>query len=235
MTADEPGVAHTAPADVEPHIAPLGDAALTVVFGERVDAALGERVRRAASVVRRAAAAGTIAGVVDIVPAYTTLVVHYDPLAVEYLSVAARLLELVRGLPDASDGVVDTPRHHLLPVRYDGPDLDDVARRCRLDAREVVERHASVEYRVELVGFVPGFGYLAPLDAALVLPRRDRPRHAVPAGSVAIAGAQTGIYPLTTPGGWHIIGRTEIVLFDPARAEPALLRAGDRVRFVPFA
>lgn len=219
----------------DPRIAPLGDAALTVVFGDRVEAELGEQVRRAASRVRRAAAAGAIAGVVDIVPAYTTLVVHYDPLVVEHATIAARVLDALRALPDAADGIMDAPRHHLLPVRYDGPDLDEVARRCGLDKREVVERHAGVEYRVELVGFVPGFGYLAPLDPALVLPRRDRPRRAVPAGSVAIAGAQTGVYPLATPGGWHIIGRTEVVLFDPARAEPALLRAGDRVRFVPSA
>lgn len=235
MTPDETGAPRTAHAAHEPRIAPLGDAALTVVFGERIDAALGERVRRAASSVRRAAAAGAIAGVVDVVPAYTTLVVHYDPLAVEHATIAARVLELVRALPDAADGVVDAPRHHVLSVRYDGPDLDDVARRCGLGVREVVERHASAEYRVELVGFVPGFGYLAPLDPALVLPRRDRPRRAVPAGSVAIAGAQTGVYPLTTPGGWHLIGRTDVALFDPARAEPALLRVGDRVRFVPSA
>lgn len=214
-------------------IAPLGDAALTVVFGDRVDPALGERVRRAAAAVRRGATDGSIRGVVDVVPAYAALVVHYDPLVAGFPAMAARVDDAVRGAREAA--AAEAPRRHEIPVRYDGPDLADVARRCGLAEDEVVSRHADVEYRVELVGFVPGFGYLAPLDPALVLPRRDRPRRSVPAGSVAIAGAQTGIYPFETPGGWHLLGRTEIVLFDATRPEPALLRAGDRVRFVRIA
>ncbi|HEX6060039.1 MAG TPA: 5-oxoprolinase subunit PxpB [Gemmatimonadaceae bacterium] len=216
-----------------PRIAPLGDAALTVVFGDQVDPALGERVRRAAAAVRRGATDGIIPGVVDVVPAYAALVVHYDPLVARFPAMAALVGDAVRVARDAD--IAEAPRRHEIPVRYDGPDLADVARRCGLAEDEVVSRHTGVEYRVELVGFVPGFGYLAPLDPALVLPRRDRPRRSVPAGSVAIAGAQTGIYPFATPGGWHLIGRTEAVLFDAARPEPALLRAGDRVRFVRIA
>jgi KipI family sensor histidine kinase inhibitor len=211
-------------------IAPLGDAALTVVLGDRVDPLLGERARRSADAVRAAAASGALAGVVDVVPAYASIVVHYDPLVVAHAEMAARVAAIVREAPSAMAAAPG--RRHEIPVRYDGPDLEEVARRCGLETAEVVARHASVEYRVELVGFVPGFGYLAPLDPALVLPRRDRPRRTVPAGSVAIAGAQTGIYPLATPGGWHLIGRTDVVLFDPAREAPSLLHAGDRVRFV---
>ena len=211
-------------------IAPLGDAALTVVLGDRVDPVLGERARAAAAAVRAAAAAGRVAGVVDVVPAYASLVVHYDPLAVAYAELETRVRDLVRTA--GAGAATSRARRHEIPVRYDGPDLAEVARRCGLEEGEVVARHAAAEYRVELVGFVPGFGYLAPLDPALVLPRRERPRPRVPAGSVAIAGAQTGIYPLDTPGGWHLIGRTDVVLFDPSREEPALLRAGDRVRFV---
>ena len=216
-----------------PRIAPLGDAALTIVFGDRVDPALGERVRRAAAAVRRGATDGSIRGVVDVVPAYAALVVHYDPLVAGFPAMAALVGDAVRGARETD--AAEAPRRHEIPVRYDGADLTDVARRCGLAEDEVVSRHADVEYRVELVGFVPGFGYLAPLDPALVLPRRDRPRRSVPAGSVAIAGAQTGIYPFETPGGWHLLGRTEIVLFDATRPEPALLRAGDRVRFVRIA
>ena len=212
-------------------VAPLGDAALTLVLGERVDPALGDRVRAAAGAVRREAAARALRGVTDVVPAYAALVVHYDPLVVGYGEIAAAVERIVRAAPAREPE--GASRLHEIAVRYDGPDLADVARRCGLEEHEVVRRHAAAGYRVELVGFVPGFGYLAPLDPALVLPRRERPRRRVPAGSVAIAGAQTGIYPLETPGGWHLIGRTDAVLFDAARAEPALLRAGDRVRFVP--
>ena len=232
MTSHEAATAET-PAHEEPRIFPLGDAALTVIFGDRVDAALGARVRRAAAAVREAAATGALTGVLDIVPAYAALVVHYDPLVVEHATIATRVLQTVQSASESKRAIVDAPRQHVIPVRYDGPDLDEVARRCGLAAQEVVERHANVDYRVELVGFVPGFGYLAPLDRALVLPRRDRPRRVVPAGSVAIAGAQTAVYPLATPGGWHLIGRTDVALFDASRAEPALLRVGDVVRFVP--
>ncbi|HEV8198267.1 MAG TPA: 5-oxoprolinase subunit PxpB, partial [Gemmatimonadales bacterium] len=118
-----------------------------------------------------------------------------------------------------------------IPVRYDGPDLAYVARETGLTEREVIRLHAEPEYRVYLLGFAPGFAYLGDLDPALVLPRRSAPRLRVPAGAVAIGGAQTGVYPLATPGGWHLIGSTSLKMFDPAREPAALLRAGDRVRF----
>ncbi|HLB54334.1 MAG TPA: 5-oxoprolinase subunit PxpB, partial [Gemmatimonadales bacterium] len=119
----------------------------------------------------------------------------------------------------------------LIPVRYDGPDLEEVSARTSLTREEVIRRHTAPEYLVYLLGFAPGFGYLGDLDPALILPRRSAPRTRVPAGSVAIAGAQTAVYPLETPGGWHLIGRTTLSLFDPRRDPPALLAPGDRVRF----
>jgi KipI family sensor histidine kinase inhibitor len=122
---------------------------------------------------------------------------------------------------------------HTVRTVYDGPDLEPVARALGLTPGEVIRRHAAAEYTVELVGFLPGFGYLTGLDAALVLPRRSTPRTRVPAGSVAIAGRYTGIYPLPSPGGWSLIGRAvDFVPFDVTRVPPALLRPGDRVRFV---
>jgi KipI family sensor histidine kinase inhibitor len=122
-------------------------------------------------------------------------------------------------------------RLHRIPVTYDGQDLDDVAARLELSRDRIVEIHTSAIYRVFLVGFVPGWAYLGPLAEELELPRRQVPRTLVPAGSVAIAGRQTGIYPLPTPGGWHLIGRTNVKLFLPDSDPPCLFRAGDRVKF----
>jgi inhibitor of KinA len=122
-----------------------------------------------------------------------------------------------------------------IPVRYDGDDLSEVAERTGHTAAEVIALHAGREYYVYVIGFVPGFAYLGELDASLALPRRSAPRKRVPAGSVGIAEAQTGVYPFSTPGGWHLIGRTDVKMFDPRRAEPALLRVGDRVVFEPEA
>jgi KipI family sensor histidine kinase inhibitor len=119
-----------------------------------------------------------------------------------------------------------------IPVRYDGPDLDHVAAHCGLSANEVVQRHTAAEYVVYFLGFQPGFAYLGGLDEALHTPRRAEPRLSVPAGSIGIGGAQTGIYPLATPGGWQLIGHTDMPLFDPQAEPPTLLAPGDRVRFV---
>lgn len=125
-----------------------------------------------------------------------------------------------------------TTSDYVVPVRYDGPDLEDVARRLGCTPAEVIERHSAGEYLVCMIGFLPGFPYLGFLPDNLVLPRRDTPRSRVPAGSVAIAGRQTGIYPQASPGGWHLIGRTDLILFDAERNPPNLFKAGDRIRFV---
>ena len=169
-------------------------------------------------------------GLVELVPGYATLTVHFDLLATSFRKLAEDLTVLAAG--PSQSATRSSNRLIDIGVRYDGPDLADVAIAAGLSTTEVVNRHSALEYRVALLGFVPGFAYLGPIDPALVLPRRASPRARVPAGSVAIAGAQTGIYPADTPGGWHLIGRTAAVLFDPARNPPALLAVGDRVRFV---
>jgi KipI family sensor histidine kinase inhibitor len=166
-------------------------------------------------------------GVVELVPAYRTLLVVADPERAGTLDeLATRLPELE--LPPAEAVAGDLVE---IPVRYDGEDLDEVARLTGLDAAEVVRRHTAPEYTVAFLGFSPGFPYLVGLDPALRVPRRDTPRTSIPAGSVGLAGDQTGIYPSASPGGWRLIGRTEATLFDPARDPPALLAPGGRLRF----
>jgi KipI family sensor histidine kinase inhibitor len=213
-----------------PRVEPLGDSALLAVLGEGVDLELAGRVSRLALAIRQLAEPG----VQGVVPAYTSLAVHFDPLITDTESLARRMAELAaRELTSAAQDAAPSRRLHVLPVRYDGPDLATVADRLRLAPAELVRRHVERTYHVLFLGFVPGFGYLGPLNPALALPRRDEPRRRVAAGSVAIAGAQTAVYPVETPGGWHLIGQTETVLFDPARDPPNLLATGDLVRFEP--
>jgi inhibitor of KinA len=226
-------------------ILPLGEAAWTVVLGDRVDAAIHERVTALAAAIE----AERLPGVLELVPAYAAVTVFFDPIGADAELLRERLAALARGVGSGQDatsrrsgpsgpasavhpaGARDDRRLLVIPVRYDGPDLDDVASRTGLSRDEVIRRHSAPEYRVYLLGFAPGFAYLGDLDPSLVLPRRSAPRTRVPAGSVAIAGAQTGVYPLTTPGGWHLIGTTPLAMFDPAREPAVLLRVGDRVRF----
>lgn len=170
----------------------------------------------------------------NIHPAYCTVLVGYDPLQAAVEVVEAHVREGLAALQEQSDPPARTVE---LPVSYGGergPDLPDVATHCGLTADEVVRIHAAGEYRVYFLGFSPGFPYLGGLDPRLATPRLAAPRRAVPAGSVAIGGAQTGVYPVGSPGGWRLIGRTPAPLFDPARTPPALLQMGDLVRFVPI-
>jgi KipI family sensor histidine kinase inhibitor len=168
-------------------------------------------------------------GVRDVTPAYASFAVFFDPAETTHDTVA----RAIASVPEADADDALPGRHHDVPVRYDGIDLTDVAQRTGMSEREVIERHTATTYTVYCLGFVPGFGYLGDLDPRLALPRRAEPRRRVPAGSVAIAETQTAVYPLDTPGGWHLIGRTTIAMFDPHADPPALLAAGDTVRFVP--
>ena len=166
-------------------------------------------------------------GVVELVPAYRTVLIVAEPDRAGVLDeLAAALGELE--LPPAEAVAGETVE---IPVRYDGEDLPEVARLTGLEADEVVRRHTAPEYTVAFLGFSPGFPYLVGLDPALEVPRRDTPRTSIPAGSVGLAGNQTGIYPAASPGGWQLIGRTDVTLFDPARDPPALLAPGTRLRF----
>ena len=166
-------------------------------------------------------------GVVELVPGYRTVLIVADP------ERAGVLDELAAGLPGLElppAGAVAGETVEI-PVSYDGEDLAEVAGLTGLEADEVVRRHTAPEYTVAFLGFSPGFPYLVGLDPALEVPRRDTPRTSIPAGSVGLAGNQTGIYPTASPGGWQLIGRTEVTLFDPTRDPPALLAPGSRLRF----
>jgi inhibitor of KinA len=209
-----------------PRLSPLGDAALILTLGETIDA----RSRGLVLTLARELARHPVPGTIEVVAATTTLTIHYDPQKTDYPSARDALLPRIPREPlGALEG---SGRLVEIPVRYDGPDLESVAAATRLAPDEVVRRHTGRDYEVYFLGFVPGWAYLGELDPSLVLPRRPAPRPRVPAGSVAIAGVQTGVYPAETPGGWHLIGRTRVAMFDPSRDPPSLLATGDRVRFV---
>lgn len=209
-------------------VTPLGDSAITVTVGEGISTELSELVVQRA----RAIESRRIAGVTDVVPAYASLAVHYEPAIIGYRDLHAHIVDIIDSEIAASP-LNRQAVEHVIPVRYDGEDLQDVAERAGLSRDDVIEIHSTTEYRVFVIGFVPGFAYLGALDRRLVLPRRESPRKRVPAGSVAIAEAQTGVYPSETAGGWHLIGTTDTRMFDPYRGNPSLLSVGDRVRFTP--
>jgi inhibitor of KinA len=200
------------------------------VFGAERSADLLSQVQSAA----RALEAAAIPHVEDVVPAYLALTVFYDPLQTSYEEISRELLNACDRATHSGARTVQS-REHRIPVRYDGVDLEAVAYSTGLSVENVIARHSGRTYAVDLLGFVPGFAYLSELDASLQLPRRAQPRPRIAAGSVGIAAAQTGVYPLDTPGGWHIIGSTLTVMFDPTRDTPALLAPGDTVRFVRVA
>jgi KipI family sensor histidine kinase inhibitor len=204
----------------------LGDSAVTIVFDPERSPELLRRIHAAA----QSLATAKIPHVEDIVPAYLALTAFYDPLHSTYEEISKQLLEACDRYTYASARRASS-REHRIPVRYDGIDLDAVAGSTGLAVEQVIARHSGKTYTVDLLGFVPGFAYLSELDKSLQLPRRAQPRPRVAAGSVAIAAAQTAVYPLDTPGGWHIIGTTQTVMFDPTREPPALLAPGDTVRF----
>jgi KipI family sensor histidine kinase inhibitor len=213
-----------------PDIEALADDALLLRLGDRIDPAINARVHALCERIR----ALRPAWLRDLVPAYASIGVFFEPLMIGADDVARWL----RGLQedDAHQAAATyAPRTVEIPVRYggeDGPDLASAASELGLTPAQLVQRHAAGEYTVAMIGFAPGFPYLLGLDPALALPRLSTPRTVVPAGSVAIGGAQTGIYPRESPGGWRLIGRTPLALFDPASSPPALLAPGDRVRFL---
>ena len=209
------------PARRSVRISPLGDAALLVELGQRVDTALNTRA------LALAAALAKRRDVREAVPGYASVAVHYDPEQVTYRGLTAAISKLI----DAKPPPAAPGRLHRIPVTYDGPDLEVSAARLGLSVDEVVRLHTAPTYRCFAIGFAPGWAYLGPLAEALRLPRRRVPRTHVPPGSVAIAELLTGVYPLPTPGGWHLIGRTSVQMFLPQSDPPSLLRTGDRVKF----
>jgi KipI family sensor histidine kinase inhibitor len=212
---------------MEFRIIAAGDAAWLIELPERLDAEVNERAIEIAGAVERAA----FPDVTDIVVGYRSVMAYVDPLSAHRDATRAAL-ETIAGRPAARE--VSKGRNVEVPVCYGGeygPDLADLATFARCSSEDVVERHLEREYRVYVVGFVPGFAYMAPVDPRIAAPRRASPRLKVPAGSVAVAAGQTGIYPSETPGGWHLIGRTPVKPYDPAREAPFLFHPGDRVRF----
>lgn len=168
----------------------------------------------------------------EVVPGMNNLMLIFKRPVEDMQAVSERIMQTWRHI----HGAQDAGRQIDIPVIYggaDGPDLDAVARHTGFSAEEVVARHSSAEYVVYFLGFMPGFAYMGGLDPLLATPRHAEPRMSIPAGSVGIGGEQTGIYPLASPGGWQLLGRTPLALFDPANNPPTLLRPGDRVRFVP--
>ena len=217
-------------------IEPQGDRCLIVDLGDRIDAELNRQARAIAENLIGAA----LSGVLDVVPAFSTVAVHYRPEALEraqgetpWRAVERQIAAIVARSPVKP---ASKDRAIQVPVCYDvefGPDCDEVAAQCGLTSQEVARLHASTEHFVYMLGFAPGQPYLGGLDSRLTVPRRTTPRVRVPQGSVAIARGMTAIYSLETPGGWNLIGRTPLRLFMPHSDPPCLLRAGDRVQFVP--
>lgn len=207
---------------------PVGDCGLLAVCGRQIDEAVGDKVFALDGVVK----AARLPGVVETVPAFASLLVRYDPLRTDYDTLAAAvgpLAERTRAHRRQGGRVV------TIPVCYGGdygPDLGFVAQHAGLTEGEVIRHHTAPRYRIYMLGFLPGFPYLGGLDPALFTPRLQNPRTAIPAGSVGIGGQQTGVYPVASPGGWQLIGRTPLKLFDPDRPLP--YAAGDRIRFVPI-
>jgi inhibitor of KinA len=217
---------------------PLGDAAIVLQFGDSID----RQTHLAILAFTTALEQHPFAGFREYVPAFTTVTVYYDPWEVSdkgqqdpYACVTQRLqqvLQQVKAHPEKT-------KAHLveIPVCYGGkwgPDLELVAALNEITPEEVIRLHAAEEYLVYMIGFAPGFPYLGGMNDRIAAARKDKPRAKVLAGSVGIAGKQTGIYPIASPGGWQLIGRTPLVLFDPRRQPPSLLQAGDHIRFVPI-
>lgn len=205
----------------------VGITGLLCVLGEAAD----DQTADAMAALTRAVDAAGIPGVIETVPGFASLLVRYDPLRLS----ARRLQRKVAALAESASAAPQPARVVEIPVCYGGeygPDLDFVAQHAGMSAEAVIALHSAGRYRIRMIGFLPGFPYLGGLDARLHTPRLDTPRALIPAGSVGIGGAQTGVYPLASPGGWQLIGRTPLRLFAPDR--PPLYAAGDVIRFVPI-
>ena len=213
-----------------PALLPCGDQALVVEFGDAICPEINRRVHDLAHAIESAG----VRGVYDLVPTYRSLLVYYNPMRTTWPELEDSLRSLLQDTRDSGSSV---PRVVSVPTLYGGeygPDLEFVAENAGLTTDEVVEIHSGSDYLVYMMGFSPGFPYLGGLAERLATPRLATPRLEIPAGSVGIAESQTGVYPVASPGGWQLIGRTPLRLFDETAEQPALLRAGDYIRFVPL-
>lgn len=214
----------------KPRFLPAGDQALVVELGNAIDPDLNRRVNN----LMRAVEKTDVPGILDLVPTYRSLLVYYDPMEMSAAELEAILAGTESSVDEAS---LEKPRIVNLPTLYGGeygPDLEFVSQHSGLSVGEVVDVHSGTDYLIYMMGFSPGFPYLGGLPETLRSPRLESPRVEIPAGSVGIAESQTGVYSVSSPGGWRLIGRTPIRLFDPEAEPPSLLAAGDYVRFVPL-
>ena len=208
---------------------PCGDQAVTVEWGSTID----EHINRQVHAFARKVEALSHPAITEVVPTYRSATVHYRPEVLSSEELKQLLAPLAQGRAEEADELPVVE----IPVCYGGeygPDLLEVAQHCSLTPEEVIARHTAPTYRIYMLGFTPGFPYLGGMDPSIAAPRRKEPRIHIPAGSVGIAGEQTGVYPIVSPGGWQLIGRTPLRLFDPQKEQPILLSAGAGIRFVPI-
>ena len=208
---------------------PCGDQAVTVEWGSTID----EHINRQVHAFARKVEELFHPAITEVVPTYRSATVHYRPEVLSYEELNQLLAPLAQGSAEEAEELPVVE----IPVCYGGeygPDLLEVAQHCSLTPEEVIARHTAPTYRIYMLGFTPGFPYLGGMDPSIAAPRRKEPRIHIPAGSVGIAGEQTGVYPIVSPGGWQLIGRTPLRLFDPQREQPILLSAGAGIRFVPI-
>ncbi|GAB6101421.1 5-oxoprolinase subunit PxpB [Thermococcus atlanticus] len=210
-----------------PQFKPAGDSALVIIFGDKIDEKINKKVHAVADAIEKASPDW----LVEAVPTYTSIYVYYNPLKLSYQEALNAIKPFLSAEPEK-----EKQRVVEIPTVYGGefgPDIEFVARHNGLTVDDVIEIHSKPLYRVYMLGFTPGFAYLGGMDERIATPRLERPRLKVPAGSVGIAGKQTGIYPMESPGGWRLIGRTPLRLFMPEKDPPTLLQPGDYIRFVP--
>lgn len=213
--------------DYSTQILPSGDSSVLIRFGENIS----ESDNRKVIALQKQLETNKIQGIIETIPAYSSLMVLYNPLVLSFKTIYRKIREM---LQEPETSFSDTSRMLTIPVCYDkefGLDLQEVAGQTGLSAEEIIKVHTASTYRVFMLGFTPGFPYLGETDERIACPRKAVPRQAVPEGSVGLAGRQTGIYPIESPGGWQIIGRTPSKIFNPGSENIFLLRAGDRVQF----
>ena len=213
-----------------PLFLPAGDQALVVELGDAINPEVNRRVHNLMLAIERL----DVPGVTDILPTYRSLLVQYDSMQVSYSALLEKLTTIESSLDEETSAASRTVHVPTLYVDEYAPDLEYVAEHAGLAPEEVISLHSGTDYLVYMMGFTPGFPYLGGLSEKLATPRLDTPRATIPSGSVGIAESQTGIYPVASPGGWRLIGRTPLRLFDSGREPPSLLEAGDYVRFVPL-